>query len=389
MLLLVYVWGFINGSFLLDNVLLKWQSTIKNFTFDKSLFHSQKDNVIFIDVSKNKTIVFDSNLLENKIVTDRLLLDSCIDAIKKVGNYSFVLCDIDFTFPTAYDNRLANTLKDFQHIAFPQADTGSDRYKSYTHNFLGGYVNYSYLKNVYKFDNKLARFKLAESTKDLSMPLYMYAIKNHLTVKSAGNIIKLNREKHTEYLFNNLTIDAPLRNENIVKTDTISNIYTLEDFIALIINHDTEAKRFLGNKLIVIGDFENDNHQTVFGTMPGALILANIYLSLLNHQNKITTLWILYLVGLFTLLSYFMFYKTFSYGNKFENKIRLVFKILFGEIGLNLAANILSLFIGSLLSYFLFNKTINIFTLSIWMTIIEFIKDWKNLKKEWFYGIKH
>ena len=384
MLMLVYAWGFINGSFLCDNILLKWQSTIKNFTFSKSFSHSSKEDVLFIDVSKNKTIVFDSTLLENNTLTDRLLLDSCLNLIKKTGNYSFVLCDIDFTLPTAGDDKLINSIKGMQHLGFPHVDTGYERCRSFMHNFPGGYVSYSYLKNIYKFDNKLARFKLANSTSDLSLPLYMYLDRNHLAVKSIGNLIQLIGGKHTEYLFNNLTIDALLHNEDIIKTDSFSNIYTLDDFIALIIRHDAQAKKFLANKLIVIGDFENDHHQTVFGTMPGALILTNIYLSLLNHQNEITILWIVYLLGMFTSLSYTMFYKTFLYSEILERKINVISKIILGEIGVNFIFNIVLLFTGSLLSYFIFNKTINIFTLSIWMTIVEFITNRRNSKKEWF-----
>jgi hypothetical protein len=33
-------------------------------------------------------------------------------------------------------------------------------------------------------------------------------------------------------------------------------------------------------KTIIIGDFQDDNHQTVFGTVPGPMIVHNAYLTL-------------------------------------------------------------------------------------------------------------
>lgn len=61
-------------------------------------------------------------------------------------------------------------------------------------------------------------------------------------------------------------------------------------------------------KFIVIGNFEQDAHQTTFGEKPGPMIIFDIYLFLQQKENMISTGWLLLTIFFLTLLFFRKFY---------------------------------------------------------------------------------
>jgi len=49
-----------------------------------------------------------------------------------------------------------------------------------------------------------------------------------------------------------------------------------------------------------MGDFNNDTHETIYGSTPGTLILLNVYLSLVNGQHLISCWWLIFLLLAFS-----------------------------------------------------------------------------------------
>ena len=54
----------------------------------------------------------------------------------------------------------------------------------------------------------------------------------------------------------------------------------------------------------MIGDFENDLHDTYYGTIPGAVILLNAYFSILNGWHLVHWWWVVVLVIAYSLVFY-------------------------------------------------------------------------------------
>ena len=63
------------------------------------------------------------------------------------------------------------------------------------------------------------------------------------------------------------------------------------------------------NKIVVIGDFENDKHDTYAGTQPGSVICLNAYYALLRGDHMLSG-WTLLFYGVIAALYYFL---TLSY----------------------------------------------------------------------------
>jgi hypothetical protein len=62
------------------------------------------------------------------------------------------------------------------------------------------------------------------------------------------------------------------------------------------------------DKILIIGNFEEDMHTTPAGRMSGPVILSNIYLSLLNRQHFVPVSFVLLLIAAFSGLSYIALY---------------------------------------------------------------------------------
>lgn len=72
------------------------------------------------------------------------------------------------------------------------------------------------------------------------------------------------------------------------------------------------------DRIVLIGDFENDVHDTYVGAQPGSVILYNAYLSALDGHHCLPWWWRLSLFVIYFILSFFLFRK----GAKVEREQR-------------------------------------------------------------------
>ncbi len=195
-----------------------------------------------------------------------------------------------------------------------------------------------------------------------------------IRLASKGNFLSFSGRNW--YYLNSTTVDCQIRNNDLFQTNEVSRVYSLTDLMTLLSYQDSKANQeLIQNKIIVIGDFENDIHKTAIEPMPGVLILLNIFLSLVNAQNSITPLWVLYLFASFTVLSYFSFYGA---GIKMQKLVDLIEDIVVAFFGKALGKELINfglLLTFSLISYFLFDKTIEIIALSLWLTVMEIAQE--------------
>ena len=101
-------------------------------------------------------------------------------------------------------------------------------------------------------------------------------------------------------------------------------------------NPNNMSKYFQG-KILFIGNFEGDTHATPVGKISGPVMLANIYLSLLNREHVISYGFLIALFIVFSALSYMAWFKKMP-------EIKLNFNFLFSSY--------LSKFVKGYVSYF-------------------------------------
>lgn len=154
-----------------------------------------------------------------------------------------------------------------------------------------------------------------------------------------------------------------------------ANLYYLDLFNS---NYD-DALSDHHQAVVIIGNFENDIHYTTVGRLPGSIILANIILSLENNVNKISILYLLFLIVSFSLVSYLTFYFLpfeEEYLARFKKK-NYYFVVSFVVE----RANYFALFIATLVGIIFFNCYLFILFTVTYLYILKKITKWYYKKK--------
>ena len=135
---------------------------------------------------------------------------------------------------------------------------------------------------------------------------------------------------------------------------------------------------FFKDRVVIIGNFEEDMHATPVGKMSGPVLLANIYLSLLNRQHEVSLGFFLTLLVVFSGISYVALYKGIP-------EIKFNFKFLFSSYVVKFIRGYVSyfgcMFLLSILVLIIFNVQVALFLPSFIFTGMEYIRQ-KKYKKE-------
>jgi hypothetical protein len=128
------------------------------------------------------------------------------------------------------------------------------------------------------------------------------------------------------------------------------------------------------DRILVLGDFlERDNHETIYGPLPGALILVNIYYNLVLGDNEVTPFFILFLF-----IAYFWLFNRVFFPTPIRKWLLPLARIHF------LSVNLLGAFFSfttffillSFICYFLFNIHICVLFLSAYFSVLLWIYKW-------------
>ena len=128
----------------------------------------------------------------------------------------------------------------------------------------------------------------------------------------------------------------------------------------------------------MVGNFEGDIHNTPIGKMSGPVLLANIYLSLLNKQHMVSAGLLTVLLLAFSFLSYVAWFSKMP-------EIKLNFKFLFSSYLSKFVKKYVSyfgcMFLVSLLAIFFFNVQIATFLPSFIFAGIAYLVQRQREKK--------
>lgn len=85
--------------------------------------------------------------------------------------------------------------------------------------------------------------------------------------------------------------------------------YNIGELILDLSVNPANREIYFKNKIVIIGNFQEDIHTTTIGKMSGPVILANLYLSLINNHHIISAGWVIILLIVFSVLSYIAWFR--------------------------------------------------------------------------------
>jgi hypothetical protein len=358
--------GFTYGD---EQLLIKWSSIFKRLVLNIDV-DPQKKDFIFINLAYEKALIAREDGLGNEVITDREKLAALFKVIKKHQNQiKFTVCDVFLQGKSDQDSLLQASVNGIKNIIFPTHFAENGNLEKLDLNVPKAIADYEMAASGFM------KFKLFQSDSLATIPVLL-----------AQNL-NGNQLHQTNYFYfdgkkpslNSVIIDYQIRAHELFEqqeypTVTLSELLMLPD--------DIIFSEFLKDRIVVLGDFNTDVHETVFGPTPGTLILLNVYLTLKNGQHIISMWWIIFLI-----LGYAVFSRLMLFPPPEEDEQNPKW---FGP----LLASATYLAVFSIISYLLFNQHLQVLIITLYINLLRFCiqmrqVEWnKTQLKQWFLELR-
>lgn len=328
------------------------------------------EDFAFINVSYDKELIdhYDEFGFPagNEAITDRGELAQLFHVLNQDPNYDYLFCDVIFQGASPNDSALQAEISKLPRALFTYHldDTGGVGAPYYKDMQMG-------LADYAPIGDNFLKFRLVREDRP-TLPLILYENLEGGKFESKGPFWYLN----DRIAFNDFVLDYRIRNRDLFR-DTLnypySNLYTLSMLMEF--GAEDQIKDFTKDRIVVIGDFEvGDQHPTLYGDMAGPLILTNVYLALKNGDNRLPWGFVVFLLLVFSYLSYIAltdkdFFETLITQKLAKNN--LFFQILAQGI-----TYMLFLALTSVVSFLVFNHYINFLLLTLYLNIVEVFRKW-------------
>lgn len=264
---------------------------LKNYIFSKKEIVKPED-VLFINTSFENQLVdnLDSSGAPNGniSITDRNKLKTLFSRINDSVGYKYIICDIFLENDSPHDSELNKALLNKPKYIFPRKDS-----INLTANIFRE-LNFG-LGSIYKANGVFYKYKLVNNGIK-SLPLKMY--EDISGIKSRKFLLWNILGK--KVVPNDYIPNLIIRNYHLFETEKYK-VHNLGDLVSI---SENNLINYYKDKIIVIGNFDTDTHNTIFGKTQGSLILLNIYLSLEYGYNKITIVLFFFLFFTFFIISF-------------------------------------------------------------------------------------
>jgi hypothetical protein len=362
-----------------EYLLIRFTSFIKRIVL-KIEEKPDKNRFLFVGVSWDKTLVdkLDENGLPigNQAITDRKKIADFLAILnKKPYNHKFLVLDIFFKDPSPDDSLLQAELYRTQNYIvsyhkdkngkpdFPifNCEMGLSDYETSEEGLLGisagGFSKYSIIQG--------------DSLKTTALLMYEKLYKKSI---EKGKIF------HTldgDWIFPTFVIDHKIRSYHLFDAPD-SLLYDKAYLGELLYLPEEAIWELTKDRIVVLGDFEDrDIHNTIFGEMPGPLILINSFLAIENKDNKVNMGFLFLLFVGFTLISYKAIYGIDLVIDKILPSISSSLTVR-SRMQYSFFNYFFYFLVFSLFSYFIFDVHLAVLFLSIYIQIlvssIRFIK---------------
>ena len=191
----------------------------------------------------------------------------------------------------------------------------------------------------------------------------------------ASDSIAYDPEGWGTYLHGRRSLSNPIIDFKVRPHDfDVDNRYSIYDMGSLLFQfnfwEEQDIRDLLRGRTIIVGDFDNDEHETVFGTVPGPMIVHNAYLTLRQQETLIRIRWVLLLLTLFFWMSWRVWHEEKA-GSRSWLWARS--KTALGKVFADSIDDTFFLVLGTILSYLFFNIHINILILLIYLKIVAWV----------------
>lgn len=320
---------------------------------------------IFINTSKDIALVDDTLDYGNIAISNREKLYQFILFINQSPNKPiYTLLDLQFYYKNttnpSIDTLFNNEISFNKNIVIPILKNENGQY-------IKPFINANTANADYtSFGSGVTKFKLFAEDNTPTIPVFLHQ--------------KINRAFYDEHTFfstcnKHLCLSSIwpsyYLNPNDLKNNkcTYAEYYNLGELLLGFEGDTTMCQQLFQNKIIIIGNFDSDIHITPFGKSSGSIILANVYLSLLNNQHLVSYFWLFILWIILSSLSYFACFSKLP-------KINLKFSFIFSKHLESFIQNYFTymgyLLLFSLIGIFLFNLQIDLFLPAFLLTFLEY-----------------
>ncbi len=383
LLILFVTWVYQNSDFSrsIEDRLFKQISLAWDFQFYSN--PEYKRDFVFINTGKDLVLVEDTLVYGNITVSNRNMIYQLIKLINGTAQKPlFTVLDIQFYYPYSInpqiDILLAQELSKNNRIIIPVLQDAKGGYKKPLYNSWKASSDYR------TFGVRFNKFRILNQDTVKSIPVRLHELVDSSIYRDRWLFATCNKRLCLTaiwpgyYLNNNGVMDTHTYNETSLKNvgkeadvtkqeKVFTQYYNLGEILLDLEANPANSSKFFENKIVIIGNFQEDVHATSVGKMSGPVILANIYLSLLNKQHIISYTYLFTLLIAFSALSYLAWFSKMP-KLKLNEKIfpsylsRLVRKYLtyFG-----------CMFLLSLVCIFLFNVQVALFLPSFIFAEIE------------------
>jgi hypothetical protein len=355
----------VNYSFGKEDIVLTTMEMVKSIVRDQRTVENP-DDYIFINTSYSKQFIpkvnSDGILIGQQIITSR---DQLLQLLTNMegSEHRYLLVDIFLDHETPENAAIEAALFQLKNKIIPyHIDESSQVLMPSITSNMG-------LSDIVTTNNAVGRYCIFDHDRKL-IPLIMYE--------------EIYEQNYTDYgLFGSLdgkllTASFPLnlriRNSDLLDNETTKDddVYTLKKswkYFELAEFLNIKNKVFLSNilkdKIVVVGDFENDKFHSHIGDIAGPLVILNAFLSLKHGDPFLSFSYVVFLLIAFGFLSYFLF-KSFHVVEDGKKKIRV--KVLLKPMSL---FGIILLI--TLISYIFFDKYLSVFFLTLYVIVVDYL----------------
>lgn len=371
LLLMVLLYGWSNSpySFSIESKFLRLSSILRSTFGMNGGGETALQTVWLVNAGSSGQLVSTNVDLENTRIADRHLIDSFLVRLNSFPNPKrIVLCDLLFDLPTIYDSSLAASMSSTPNLFVPQfTDATMASFRAIANSVHQGVVDYEITNSWWRLSDKINKFQLIDGQGRKSLPLKMYEFRGHQQANLAGGLVWMSDHA----LLNRITVDETIRSYNLTGPEGFHEVFPIRAALEDLRDNDEYAADKSGRELVVIGDFYNDTHATSFGNVPGPIINANLYASLMKGENRIRWTWvILVFVGFTFIIQYCLFNQTPRRLQQLERWISSYTGIVIG----NILRFIPLTWALALILYFIYQTSIEIIASSVILSFLFWLR---------------
>lgn len=251
---------------------------------------TQSDEFLFVDVSRSKALVDLDDSSGTVAVTDRSQLTGFFTLLARDTSirYKMVVCDLLFDLPTPADDSLEAVMNKIRPLLIPFGEDENGVLLPVMKSLPAAYAGYNKSSGWHASD-KLLKYQLWPAINKPTIPLRMREMLTYTSFRRTGGFLW----NGDGFYYGNFVPGFELTTSSDYLPDGASFFY-MKELLSLLAARPAMAHSFFDNRIIVLGDFSNDVHQTYSGPVSGSHVLANVYSSFAAGENKITMGWLVY-----------------------------------------------------------------------------------------------